>query len=83
MNHMWAQQREAVLSDCIVSPDVFTQMVNRLDEFVMPYQHVLGLPCKFDFHASWCPHGDMGVLSQFSFEVICGMIFLSMTNGAS
>ena len=54
MNHMWAQQREAVLSDCIVSPDVFTQMVNRLDEFVMPYQ-----------------------------EVICGMIFLSMTNGAS
>jgi len=25
-----------------------------------------GLPCKFDFHASWCPYGDMGVLSQSS-----------------
>jgi SRSO17 transposase len=41
MNPVWAQQREAVLSDCIVSPDVFTQMVNRLDEFVVPYQHAL------------------------------------------
>src|SRR5205085_5709560 len=41
MNPVWAQQREAVLSDCIVSPDVFTEMVDRLDEFVVPYQHVL------------------------------------------
>ncbi len=30
-----------------------------------------GLPCKFDFHASWCPHGDMGVLSHILFEVLC------------
>jgi len=37
----WAQRREALLSDCIVSPDVFTQMVDRLSEFVMPYQRVL------------------------------------------
>src|SRR4029450_7270667 len=41
MHPVWAQQREAVLSDCIVSPDVFTEMVDRLDEFVVPYQHVL------------------------------------------
>src|SRR4029453_6170107 len=41
MHPMWAQRREEVLSDCIVSPDVFTQMVNRLDEFVVPYQHAL------------------------------------------
>jgi SRSO17 transposase len=41
MNPVWAQRREEVLRDCIVSPDVFTQMVDRLDEFVMPYQHVL------------------------------------------
>jgi SRSO17 transposase len=41
MNPVWAQRREEVLSDCIVSPDVFQQMVERLDEFVVPYQHVL------------------------------------------
>jgi SRSO17 transposase len=41
MNPMWAQRREEVLSDCLVSPDVFHQMVERLAEFVVPYQHVL------------------------------------------
>jgi hypothetical protein len=34
----WVQRREALLSDCIVSPDVFHPMVNRLAEFVGPYQ---------------------------------------------
>jgi hypothetical protein len=34
----WAQRREALLSDCLVSPDVFTQMVDRLREFVVPYR---------------------------------------------
>src|SRR5262245_28436277 len=37
----WAQRREALLSDCIVSPDVFHQMMDRLGEFVVPYQHAL------------------------------------------
>jgi SRSO17 transposase len=41
MHPVWAQRREEVLSDCIVSPDVFHQMVDRLDDFVLPYQHVL------------------------------------------
>src|SRR5512145_1222581 len=41
MHPMWAQRREEVLSDCIVSPDVFTQIMARLDEFVVPYQHAL------------------------------------------
>src|SRR5215472_5062011 len=41
MHTVWAQRREEVLSDCLVSPDVFHQMVDRLDEFVVPYQHVL------------------------------------------
>jgi SRSO17 transposase len=41
MHPMWAQRREEVLSDCIVSPDVFTQIMERLDEFVVPYQHAL------------------------------------------
>ena len=38
---VWAQRREELLSDCIVSPDVFNQMRDRLGEFVVPYQHAL------------------------------------------
>jgi SRSO17 transposase len=30
-----------MLSDCLVSPDVFTQMVDRLGEFIVPYQQAL------------------------------------------
>src|SRR5712664_4645285 len=41
MHTVWAQRREEVLRDCLVSPDVFNQMLDRLDEFVVPYQHVL------------------------------------------
>ena len=41
MHTMWAQWREEVLHDCLVSPNVFHQMVDRLAEFVVPYQHVL------------------------------------------
>src|SRR5262249_8856741 len=41
MHPVWAQRRKAVVSDCLVSPDVFTQMVERLGEFVLPYQHAL------------------------------------------
>ncbi len=41
MTPTWAQRREALLRDCIVSPDVFTSMVERLGDFVMPYQRAL------------------------------------------
>jgi SRSO17 transposase len=41
MHPVWAQRREEVLSDCLVSPDVFHQMVDRLGVFVVPYQHAL------------------------------------------
>ena len=41
MSTVWAQRREELLSDCLVSPDVFTQMVDRLGAFVVPYQHAL------------------------------------------
>jgi SRSO17 transposase len=37
----WAQRQEALLRDCIVSPDVFASMVDRLCDFVAPYQHCL------------------------------------------
>jgi SRSO17 transposase len=41
MRPVGAQRREEFVSDCIVSPDVFTPLIDRLGEFVMPYQHVL------------------------------------------
>ena len=41
MTPAWAQRREALVSDCLVSPDVFQQMVDRLGAFVVPYQHAL------------------------------------------
>jgi SRSO17 transposase len=41
MTRVWTLRREELLSDCIVSPDVFNQMVDRLGEFVVPYQQVL------------------------------------------
>jgi len=37
----WAQRKEKLLSDCIVSPDVFNPMVDRLRDVVVPYQHAL------------------------------------------
>src|SRR5882724_5470735 len=41
MSTVWAQRREELLSDCLVSPDVFTQMADRLGAFVVPYQLAL------------------------------------------
>ena len=41
MHTVWAQRREELLRDCLVSPAVFHQMVDRLGEFVMPYQQAL------------------------------------------
>jgi SRSO17 transposase len=41
MTPAWAQRREELWSDCRVSPDICTQMVERLGEFVVPYQRAL------------------------------------------
>jgi len=41
MTLAWAQRQEELLRDCIVSPDVFQHMVDRLGDFVVPYQHAL------------------------------------------
>ena len=41
MTPAWAQRQEELLSDCLVSPDVFNHMVDRLGDFVVPYQHAL------------------------------------------
>jgi SRSO17 transposase len=41
MTPAWAQRHEALLRDCLVSPNVFDHMVERLRDFVVPYQHAL------------------------------------------
>ena len=41
MSPAWAQRQEELLCDCIVSPDMFHSMVDRLCDFVVPYQHAL------------------------------------------
>jgi hypothetical protein len=41
MTLTWAQRREELLRDCLVSPDVFTPMIDRLSAFVVPYQQAL------------------------------------------
>ncbi len=41
MSTAWARWREDLLSDCIVSPDVFNPLVDRLRDFIVPYQQVL------------------------------------------
>src|SRR5713101_10065716 len=41
MTPAWAQRQEELLSDCIVSPDVFNHVVDRLCDFVVPYQRAL------------------------------------------
>src|ERR671922_1994825 len=42
MTLAWAQRQEELLWDCTKSPDVFNSMVDRLRDFVVPYQHALG-----------------------------------------
>ncbi len=41
MTPVWALRREELLSDCLVSPDVFTSMLERLGDFVVSYQRAL------------------------------------------
>jgi len=36
MTLAWAQRQEELLRDCIVSPDVFQHMVDRLGDFRLP-----------------------------------------------
>ena len=41
MTQAWAQRQEELRSDCIVFPDVFNPMMDRLRTFVVPYQQAL------------------------------------------
>jgi hypothetical protein len=52
MSTLGALRREALLRDCLVSPDVFLQIADRLAEFVMPYQRALEHEAAHPLHLS-------------------------------
>ena len=67
MHPVWAQRRKAVLSDCLVSPDVFHQMVERLDEFVVPYvrrDSSLHIATQVDWNSKECSRGQPSYLTS-------------------
>jgi hypothetical protein len=41
MTPVWAQRQEELLRDCSAVSDVFNHMVDRLGDFVVPYQQAL------------------------------------------
>jgi SRSO17 transposase len=41
MTSLWAPRRKDLVSDCVVSPHVFEHLVDRLRDFVVPYQQCL------------------------------------------
>jgi SRSO17 transposase len=41
MSVVWAQRQAELLHDCVVSPDVFEHMIERLHDFAQPYQQCL------------------------------------------
>jgi SRSO17 transposase len=41
MTPAWAQRQAELLRDCLVFPDVFASIVDRLGAFMVPYQHAL------------------------------------------
>jgi hypothetical protein len=42
----WALRQEELLGDCVVSPHVFAPIIDRLRDFVLPYQHCLEIEAE-------------------------------------
>jgi hypothetical protein len=73
MHNVWAQRREELLSDCIVSPDVFQQMVDRLGAFVVPYQHALETQAD-GFHLHLYLQGLLSHVERKNAEAIAALV---------
>jgi hypothetical protein len=73
MTPAWAQRQEALLRDCIVSPDVFDSMADRLRAFVMPYQHALE-PEAAQRHVHLYLQGLLSHLSRKNAETIAALV---------
>src|SRR6266704_1839619 len=67
MTPAWAQRQEAWLHDCLVSPDVFTSMVGRLGDFVVPYvrrDSSLHIATQVDWNSKECSRGQPPYLTS-------------------
>ena len=67
MTLAWAQRQEALLNDCIVSPNVFTPMVDRLGECVVPYvrrDSSLHIATQVDWNSKECSRGQPPYLTS-------------------
>ena len=67
MTPAWSQRREELLRDCIVSPDVFHQMMDRLGEFVVPYvrrDSSLHIATQVDWNSKECSRGQLSYLTS-------------------
>ena len=63
----WAQRQEELLRDCIVSPDVFNHMVDRLRDFVAPYvrrDSSLHIATQVDWNSKECSRGQPPYLTS-------------------
>jgi hypothetical protein len=67
MTPAWALRREELLSDCLVSPDVFNPMLDRLGEFVVPYvrrDSSLHIATQVDWNSKECSRGQPPYLTS-------------------
>src|SRR5438132_2456465 len=73
MRAVWAQRREELLSDCVVSPHVFEHMVDRLCDFVVPYQQCLETEAG-KRHAHLYLEGLLSHLDRKNAETIAALV---------
>ena len=82
MSTMWAQRREELLSDCLVSPEVFTPLLDRLGAFVVPYQHALETETD-QHHMHRYLQGLLSHLPRKNAEAIATLIDVGRPSGRS
>ena len=67
MHPVWAQRREELLSHCLVSPEVFPPLIDRLGEFVVPYvrrDSSLHIATQVDWNSKECSRGQPSYLTS-------------------
>jgi len=67
MTPLWAQRQAELLRDCLVSPDVFASMVDRLGDFVVPYvrrDSSLHIATQVDWNSKECSRGQPSYLTS-------------------
>jgi hypothetical protein len=66
MTPAWALRQEALLSDCVVSPNMFNLVVDHLRDFVLPYvrrDSSLHIATQVDWNSKECSRGQPSYLT--------------------